>query len=350
MNRTRRASKFERENSAAGITRLVRSRAGGPAGGGERPPAPSSLANGEEAGPRTRQSVYGHILIAVDGSDEASRAARHGLALAELFDATVDVLSVVERRALRLARGADETDRLRERGDAALATAAATAADRGQSVERVRREGRPATEIAAAASDRDADLVVVGRRGATGVGDRLLGRVTEGLLGRSPVPVLVVPDAAGAPAYDRVLLPTDGSDRAEAATPHAAAIADRAGGAVHVLNVVDLQAAGGLFSAGGLDQTFVERLEREGRAAVEHTTAGVHEVAPDLPVEERVVRTESFTGVAAGLRDYAVDEEVDLVAMGSHGRSNLTRTLLGSVASATLRTVDVPVLVVGREP
>ncbi|WP_432419302.1 universal stress protein [Halobacterium wangiae] len=36
--------------------------------------------------------------------------------------------------------------------------------------------------------------------------------------------------------------------------------------------------------------------------------------------------------------------------MGSHGRSNLGRQLLGSVASAVLRTVSVPVLVVKRSP
>jgi nucleotide-binding universal stress UspA family protein len=291
--------------------------------------------------------VYSHILIAVDGSDEATRAARHGLALAALFDASVDVVHVVERRALRLARG-DEADRLRERGETALAAVEAAATDRGQSVDSTRREGRPAAEIAAFADDRDADLVVVGRQGATGLGKRLLGGVTEGLLGRSSVPVLVVPDAADAPAYDRVLLPTDGSDRAEAAIPHAAAVADRAGGAVHALNVVDLQAAGGWFSAGGLDAAFVERLEAEGREAVERAAVGLHESVPDLPVEERVVQTASFAGVAAGLREYVAEEGVDLVTMGSHGRSNLARTVLGSVASTTLRTVDVPVLVVPR--
>jgi len=46
--------------------------------------------------------MFDHIVIAVDGSDEARRAARRGLGLAQSFDATVDVLSVVEQKALRI--------------------------------------------------------------------------------------------------------------------------------------------------------------------------------------------------------------------------------------------------------
>lgn len=46
--------------------------------------------------------MYDRLVIAVDGSDEARRAARRGLQLAQAFGATVSVLSVVEQKALRL--------------------------------------------------------------------------------------------------------------------------------------------------------------------------------------------------------------------------------------------------------
>ncbi|MEF8824887.1 MAG: universal stress protein [Halapricum sp.] len=61
-----------------------------------------------------------------------------------------------------------------------------------------------------------------------------------------------------------------------------------------------------------------------------------------------VERTTSFEGAAAGVREYVEENGVDLVIMESHGRSNLKRQLLGSVASTVLPTVDVPVLVVKR--
>ncbi|MFC6837347.1 universal stress protein [Halomarina ordinaria] len=297
--------------------------------------------------------MYTRIVIAVDGSDEAKEAARRGLELARVFEASVDVLHVVERKALRLTTAGDERDRLRERGRAVLTEIADLASDLGQPVETELREGKPAAEVSDFASERGADLVVVGRQGTTGLGRRLLGGVTEQVLHRSDVPVFVVPDGDQGPVtsstYTRLLLPTDGSENADAAARHGTSLARQYGAAVHVLNVVDIQAAGGLFSAGGLEKEFVDRLESRGRDAVQRVERAVGETAPELDVETAVVRTTSFDGVAPEIREYVADQAIDAVVMGSHGRSNLGRQLLGSVASTVLRTVDVPVLVVKRE-
>ena len=297
--------------------------------------------------------MYDRIVIAVDGSEEARRAARRGLELARAVDATVTVLAVLEQKALRLTRRSTEKRRLRERGEAALADVEALAETLDQSVTTTLLEGKPAVRISEYAADEDADLVVVGRQGLTGLGRRLLGGVTEQVLHRSDVPVLVVPDDdSGEPTpaeFSRVLLTTDGSENADVAIPHGVGLARRFGSTVHVLNVVDLQAAGGMFSAGGLDAEFLERLEARGREAVDGVVHQIQDSAPDLPVETAVERTTSFDGAAAGVREYVADHDIDLVVLGSHGRSNVGRQLLGSVASAVLRTVDVPVLVVKRE-
>ena len=113
-----------------------------------------------------------------------------------------------------------------------------------------------------------------------------------------------------------------------------------------MLNVVDIQAAGGVFHAGGLETEFVERLDARGQATVDSAARKIEEAAPALSVTTAVERTTSFEGVAAGVREYVQNHDIDLVVMGSHGRSNLRRQLIGSVASTVLRTVDVPVLVV----
>jgi nucleotide-binding universal stress UspA family protein len=301
--------------------------------------------------------MYSRLLIPVDGSEQARRAAEHGLALAAAFDAAVDVLHVVESGGLRLTTGADEQRRLREQGEAVLAEVEALASGLDRPVRTALREGTPAAGIEAYAADHDADLVVLGRQGLTGLGRRLLGGVTERLLRRGDVPVLVVPGDAPVPGeggYGRVLVPTDGSEAAGAAVPHAAAVAGRYGAAVHVLNVVDLQAAGGLFDAGGLEREFLDRLESEGETAVERVASAVRETSPGTTVETAVVRAgagpESPDGAAGAVRAYVTDHDVDLVAMGSRGRSNLHRGLVGSVASAVLRSVDVPVLVAKPGP
>jgi nucleotide-binding universal stress UspA family protein len=295
--------------------------------------------------------MYERIVIAVDGSDEAEHAARRGLELAARLEAAVDVLHVVPRKSLRLTQTAAEKAQLRDRGEAALSAIESLAAELDHPVSSRLVEGKPAAQISDYAASQNADLVVVGRQGKTGLGKRLLGGVTEQVLHRSDVPVFVVPDASrgGEQAdYTRLLVPTDGSENAGVATQHGVTIARSYDAEVHVLNVVDIQAAGGMFDAGGLDAEFVERLTARGQEAVEGVADEIRETAPDLHVSTAVEETTSFEGTAAGIREYVEDNGIDLVVMGSHGRSNLRRQLLGSVASTVLRTVDVPVLVVKR--
>jgi len=292
--------------------------------------------------------MYDRILIPVDGSDEATRAARRGLDLARRFDAAVEVLHVIDRRSST--RTSDEQAQLRERGEEIVAEIERLAADHDQSVTTTVTDGSPAARIARLAADYDAGLIVIGRQGITGLGKRLLGGVTEEVLHRSDVPVLVIPTGDRSTGdsfdYDRLLVPTDGSENATRAAPHAGAVARQYGSSVHALSVIDLQSAGGAFSAGGLEGSFVDRLEDDAGETVDELATEIDAVA-DVDVETVVQKT-SLDGVAAEIRDYIAAHGIDLVVMGSHGRSNLRRQLLGSVSGAVLRSVDVPVLIVTR--
>ncbi|ELZ12511.1 UspA domain-containing protein [Halovivax asiaticus JCM 14624] len=298
--------------------------------------------------------MFDRIVLAVDGSDEARHAAARGLDLAEAFGAAVDALFVVDESALRLTRSSSERERLRARGQEVLADVEALAAERDRSITTAVVEGAPATAIGEYATENAADAIVVGRQGMTGLGKRLLGGVTERLLRGCDVPVFVVPaDDDLTPAeedYQTVLVPTDGSDPAAAAADYGSAIAGRTGAALHVLNVVDVQAAGGLFSAGGLESEFLERLEARGHEIVDDAVADLDAEQSTLDVTTAVERISSHQGVAPGIREYAEENAVDLVVMGSRGRSTVGRQLLGSAASTVLRTVSVPVLVVSRAP
>jgi nucleotide-binding universal stress UspA family protein len=296
--------------------------------------------------------VYDRLVIAVDGSAEAQHAARRGLELARAFDATVYALHVVASKPLRLTETAAERTQLRDAGEEILHDVGTLASELGHSVTTELTEGKPAVQIGTYAEQKDADLIVVGRQGTTGIGKQLLGGVTEQVLHRRDVPVLVVPGEDAVldrdEGYSRILVPTDGSEHARAATPHGVAIARHLDSTIHVLSVVDLQAAGGVFNAGGLEAELIERLELRGQEAVDGVRDEITGLDPDVAVRTAVERTSSFDGVAAGVRGYVADPGIDLVVMGSHGRSNLGRQLLGSVASTVLRTVDVPVLVVKR--
>lgn len=298
--------------------------------------------------------MYDYILIPVDGSDEAKRAATRGLEFAHVFDATVDVLHVLEQRSLRLTKTSSEQTQLREQGESILAEVEEIASEIGHPVTTTLAEGEPAVRISEYADERDATLIVIGRQGLTSLGKRLLGGVTEQVLQRTTTPILVVPGDDHAiergTDYSRLLVPTDGSENAESSAQHGVTIAERYGSVVHVLNVVDLQSAGGMFTVGGLKEEFIERLEADGNEAVDRVANEITETVPDQDVKTAVTRTTSFKGTAAGIREYVETHDIDLIVMASHGRSNLRRQLLGSVTSTLLRMVDVPVLVVKRPP
>lgn len=285
------------------------------------------------------------ILVAVDGSEGQSVAMAHGLALAEATGASVDVISVLDRDLTTLFSMTDDEVR-RERGREILADATAQATAAGVPVETHLTAGTPSREILALADDRDADLLVLGRHGPQGLRERLLGSVTTSVLRDSSRPVLTtgyedVTDAQ-AVTVERLLVPTDGSEPAEAAAPVAGTLAAQFGATVDVVSVVDVATEAGPFDAGGVSEAFVERLERTARTATDRIAERLHDTDPDVAVTTTVARGRPHVELRAAIEG----GDIDLVVMGSHGRSGVTAAALGSVTNRVLQLVDVPVLVV----
>ncbi len=146
--------------------------------------------------------------------------------------------------------------------------------------------------------------------------------------------------------YDTILVPTDGSKVAQKAVEHAIDLARKYDAAVHALYVIDTDAVDiGL----GTEQVerikagkFGEMEELQERAA--KATGAVSEAAAEYSIEV-------IEDVAAGrphkcIDQYAKKNDVDLIVMGSSGRSGVRRVLLGSVTERTLRSTHIPVLVV----
>ena len=137
--------------------------------------------------------------------------------------------------------------------------------------------------------------------------------------------------------YDRVLVPTDGSTASEGAIEHAIDLATQYDATVHALYVVDV----GTYSSleAGTDMV-VDELQAEGTEAVEAVAAQ----ADDAGV---VAETAVETGIVhRSIVDYVDGEDIDLVVMGTHGRTGVGRVLLGSVAENVIRTASAPVMTV----
>lgn len=138
--------------------------------------------------------------------------------------------------------------------------------------------------------------------------------------------------------YDRILVPTDGTEQPSVVSQslNAAELADAE---VHVLYVVDEKALDYQPSESSREETRNTRRE-EG----EEATADIAEKVESRGLE--VVTAIEEGSPAETIVRYADDEEIDMIVMGTHGRSGVDRYVLGSVTEQVIRKSEVPVLTV----
>ncbi len=137
------------------------------------------------------------------------------------------------------------------------------------------------------------------------------------------------------PTFDHIVIATDGSESVRRAVRVALDFAERFDATVHALYVVDE----------GEVESSPERVREEMRAALDDSGAeALREVvaAADRPVTTAVREGRPATVI----REYAVEHDADVVAMGTRGRHGENRFLIGSVAERVVRTCPVPVLTV----
>jgi nucleotide-binding universal stress UspA family protein len=140
--------------------------------------------------------------------------------------------------------------------------------------------------------------------------------------------------------YDTLLVPVDGSDHSIRAAEHSVGLARRFDATVHLLNVVDIQAAAGPFDAGGVGGEFLAALEEQGQTVLDDVQAAVDDQGVDLQTAVSKGRP------AEAILDYGAEHDAGLLAMGTHGRTGLDRYIIGSVTERVIRQSDRPVFTV----
>jgi nucleotide-binding universal stress UspA family protein len=293
--------------------------------------------------------MYDTLLVPTDGSEHAERAAEHALSVARLFDATVHLVNVVDVQdagGLFSAGGVDKEfiERLEDEARETISEVE-DLAEPDDDVRTAVVRGKPSEGILDYADENDADLVFMGTHGRTGLNRYVTGSVTERVVRLSDVPVFTVratDRSVLGDGYDDILIPTDGSECAAAAIDHGLAIAEQYDATVHAVSVVDVRA---LTSSDDIPpQTqLLEQFEERSEKATEAVAERAREAGLDATTEVR-------DGVPArSLIDYADENDVDLIAMGTHGRTGFQRYFLGSTTAKVVRTADMPVLSV-RSP
>ena len=135
-----------------------------------------------------------------------------------------------------------------------------------------------------------------------------------------------------------ILVPTDFSEPAMAATQHALHLARTFGSTVHLLYVIDEPS----FQIHGFGGYIPGREEFEAYG----DTGLANWIEPDDEAGLTIIRAKEIGKTATKIVDYAKANEIDLVVMGTHGRSPVTRGLLGSVAENVVRNAPCPVMTI----
>lgn len=138
--------------------------------------------------------MYDTVLLPTDGSDNAELAAERAITLAELFDASLHLLYVIENtRDDPEVKGLDEavSEQL-DHGRDVLEGVEGRAADAGIEATATLERGVPRSTIADYAEEHRIDLIVIGSTGADDPADKLLGTVSKFVVNEAPADVLTV--------------------------------------------------------------------------------------------------------------------------------------------------------------
>lgn len=289
--------------------------------------------------------MYDEVLFPTDGSDGAKTAFSHVLDIADAHDARVRVLNVADtNRHSVLRKSGGVVDVLKKEGKRIVSDAAESARERGVATITEVIQGEPYTTIVDYAESFGVDLIVMPTHGRQGLKRFLLGSTTDKVVRRADTPVLTIkPDGASEIDYPyrNVLVPTDGSECATAALSTGVDVVKAGDAALHLLSVIDVTSLS-VDLRSDIQTGFME----ENAKQILEDAFGLAENSGVEPVSETV---EYGASVHKAILSYIDDHDINLVVVGTHGRTGFDRYVLGSVTEYLVRTSPVPVLTV-REP
>lgn len=288
------------------------------------------------------------ILVPIDGSPFSERALTLAVPLAQQHDASL-VLTLANPMPPRSEDSpvAEVRDPAAERGvrehlRSQLERVARRIATRdGVTTATQFREGPIVDEIEAAIDDVSADLVVMATHGRGGVSRLWLGSVTDALLRRSTVPVLVTRSArkwtltaASEPLFPRVLVAVDGSELAEEALARAITLLGSSTGEFLLVRVDDAPIA-------AVSSTWISE------ATLRVREGYLEPLADRFRSPQCTIRTRAVVhhDPARAILDTAKEEHAFAIALATNGRTGVRRAVIGSVADKVIRGASIPVLV-----
>lgn len=296
-------------------------------------------------------TLFKTVVVPLDGSELAELVLPYlpHIAPPNAVTVTVALAQVIEPGRYALG-GLDFSvptllDILREGAREYLARQAKALHVRGYRVTTHVLVGDPALATLDLAEEIHADLIAMTTHGRTGFMRLALGSVAERILQKASTPVFLVRERmdTARTAIKRMLVPLDGSVLAEQALSHAQSLAHAQGATLILLRVAPILDEGGkqiLFADEAAANAQIEQWRVDAETYLYELAAGLNRAG--IPTETRV----ALGNPADVIYNTIDDAAIDVVVMGTHGRTGLKRWYFGSVADKVLRGAMCPVLLV----
>jgi nucleotide-binding universal stress UspA family protein len=300
--------------------------------------------------------MFERILVPLDGSARAELILSQVSRILRREDSEILLLRVVDAPAAfsRVSLGAI-WDLEREEAQKYVHNLARRFHDKGAKVHARVAEGAPADVILDTARKEGSTLIAMSTHGRSGLVRWALGSVTEKVARASTVPLLVVrsfrrsskgdlePATPEELPFRKILVPVDGSPTSMSILDPAAKFGQLYGSDMLVLHVETpyvppspiLPGMEVVLPSMVPPPTPTEKDPVTEKAAKRFVQAGL-----------QATRLTTVGEPASEILDLSVNRGMDLVALGTHGRSGLSRWAMGSVAERVLRSTEVPLLII----
>lgn len=298
-----------------------------------------------------QKTMFEHMLVPLDGSPLAECVLPHTVALAQAFGSRVTLLQVLERRpTYHRARSVDPLGwNLRKaEAEAYLEGWAARLQKLGFETESRLLEGQAAEQIIEFAHGHEVELIVLSSHGRSGLSGWNISSVVQKIILRAYLPTMIVrayqPYTSDLRSlhYRRLLVPLDGSQRAECVLPLVTSLARFHGSRLLLAHLVCRPEIPRRVPLTQEEIELVNELTERNRL---FASSYLEKIRSQLPVdvETRLLVSDD---IAATLHDLVEEEDVAVVVLGAHGYSGRAKWPYGSVALSFIVYGTTPLLIV----
>ena len=264
------------------------------------------------------------FLLPVDGSDYSEVAIKHAIRMAEMYNAEISPIYVVDTRVYKDELDVEEQTAI---GQSLVDDVRDQCKDHGIGVLEAKvLTGSPYNEIVREQRDIDASLIILGACGADHAEGETVGSTAERVLRGARCHILLVRDKLeNDDFYKNVLIPSDGSIDAEYAATFAASIAHRYHANLTVCSIIPTGSKKAMAEAEQITGDVVSL----GKAKGVETDSLIWEGKPAVEIL-KVIET----------------RKIDLAVIGYTGKGKVSKWILGSVSERVARTAPCSVFVV----